>query len=87
MADFLVASGWQGDALVLEYDPATRMVTAIRVDDPNLVLPAWRVTKSGLVQQTSTGSWRLAIPTNKQFSVDTESAWPSINFGSKTKAG
>lgn len=87
MADLIVASGFQGDALVFEYDSVSRICFAIRVDDPNNVLPELRIVKQGITSDPTTGTIRYALPVNRRFSIDVEADWPKINsFGSRYKA-
>lgn len=86
MADLVVASSWRGERIVFEYDEATRVCFAIRVDDPNGDLPEVRIVKQGLSSNPTTGTIRYALPANRRFSIDADSEWPRFSFGVKARA-
>lgn len=86
MAEAVISAGCQGTKLVLEYDDATGTVLAIRVDDPNGVLPKISVRKQALTLDAE-GSYRYVLPANRRFSYTNDSEWPTFNFGSVYKVG
>ena len=93
MADWVIAAGRiaDGDRLVLEYDEVTGDVLAIRVDDPNGIMPWLTLEKTGLTLEW-VGANRYVLPVNQRFNVNltggkpTRIDIPRVKFGRRRRA-